>query len=99
MKRLLPVIAFAVLAAPAFASEQLAKEKNCLTCHGVANKIIGPSYKDIAAKYAGQKDAADKLAAKIKGGGKGVWGEVPMPANNVTDAEAKTLATWVLSVK
>ena len=85
---------------PALANADLAKAKNCLACHAVDKKLIGPGYKDIAAKYAGQKDAADKLAQKIMKGGSGVWGAVPMPANpQVSDAEAKQLAAWVLSQK
>jgi len=90
----------AALASPAFASADMAQKKNCLACHAVDKKVIGPSYKDVAAKYAGQKDAADKLAQKILKGGSGVWGAVPMPANpQVNEAEAKTLAAWVLGAK
>jgi cytochrome c len=89
-----------MFASPAFANADLAQKKNCLACHAADKKVIGPSYKDVAAKYVGQKDAADKLAQKILKGGSGVWGAVPMPANpQVNDAEAKTLATWVLSTK
>jgi cytochrome c len=85
---------------PALASADLAQKKNCMACHAVDKKLIGPGYKEVAAKYAGQKDAADKLAQKIVKGGSGVWGQVPMPANpQVSDAEAKQLAAWVLSVK
>jgi cytochrome c len=85
---------------PAFASPELAQKKNCLACHAVDKKVIGPSYKDVAAKYAGQKDAADKLSQKILKGGAGVWGPVPMPANTqVSEAEAKQLANWVLTLK
>ncbi len=81
------------------ADEALAKAKNCMSCHQVAVKVLGPAYKDVAAKYKGDAGAVDKLAAKIKAGGKGVWGEVPMPPNNVTPDEAKKLAAWVLSLK
>jgi cytochrome c len=85
---------------PALASADLAQKKNCMACHAVDKKLIGPGYKEVAAKYAGQKDAADKLAQKIVKGGAGVWGQVPMPANpQVTDAEAKQLAAWVMSLK
>jgi cytochrome c len=78
----------------------LAKSKNCLACHSVQNKIVGPAYKDVAAKYAGQKDAENKLVQKVMKGGSGVWGTVPMPANTqVTEAEAHTLVKWVLSQK
>lgn len=90
----------AAFASPVFASADLAQKKNCLACHAADKKVIGPSYKDVAAKYGGQKDAADKLAQKILKGGSGVWGAVPMPANpQVSDAEAKTLAAWVLGAK
>ena len=85
---------------PALASADLAQKKNCMACHAVDKKLIGPGYKEVAAKYAGQKDAADKLAQKIIKGGVGAWGQVPMPANpQVSEAEAKQLAAWVLSVK
>lgn len=101
MKRaLFALVAAASLAAPAFADEALAKSKNCLACHALDTKLVGPAYKDVAAKYAGQKDAVDKLAAKILKGGSGVWGAIPMPANTqVSEAEAKKLAAWVLTVK
>ena len=104
MKRLCLVIAslaagFAV-STPALADLQLATAKNCMVCHAVATKLVGPAYKDVAAKYAGQKDAVDKLAAKIIKGGAGVWGPVPMPANAQVNAdEAKKLAAWVLTQK
>ena len=77
----------------------LAKSKNCLSCHNVDKKLLGPGYKEVAAKYKDDKTAPAKLAAKIKAGGKGSWGEIPMPPNNVTEDEAKRLATWVLSLK
>ena len=90
---------FAAAAAPAMADEALAKAKNCMSCHAVDKKLVGPAYKEVAAKYKGDKGAVDMLAAKIKAGGKGVWGPVPMPPNNVTPEEAKKLATWVLTQK
>ena len=104
MKRTLLAIAAAAAGftatTPALADLQLATAKNCMACHAVANKLVGPSYKDIAAKYAGQKDAVDKLSIKVIKGGSGVWGPVPMPANTqVTPDEAKKLVTWVLSQK
>jgi len=87
-------------AAPAFASMELAKAKNCLACHAVDKKLVGPSYQEVAKKYAGQGDAVAKLSEKIQKGGSGVWGTMPMPANpQVSADEAKTLATWVLSQK
>ena len=90
----------AAITTPAFASPDLAKQKNCLACHAADKKVIGPSYKDVAAKYAGQKDASDKLAQKIIKGGSGVWGAVPMPANpQVNEADAKALATWIMGTK
>mgnify|MGYP006203007115 CR=1 FL=1 len=74
--------------------------KRCMACHAVDKKLVGPSYKDVAAKYAGQKGAVDHLASKIMKGGSGVWGPVPMPANaQVSAAEAKKLAAWVLTMK
>ena len=81
------------------ADEALAKAKNCMSCHAVDKKLVGPSYKDVAAKYKGDAAAAEALATKIKAGGKGVWGQIPMPPNNVTPEEAKKLATWVLTQK
>ena len=88
-----------ILSIPAQADEALAKSKNCTTCHGLDKKIVGPAYKDIAAKRGAEKGAEAALAAKIKAGSKNEWGQVPMPPNNVTDAEAATLAKWVLSIK
>jgi cytochrome c len=94
------VIAAALLAAPAFADQALATAKNCMACHAADKKLVGPSYKDIAAKYAGDRTAVDKLAQKIIKGGSGVWGPVPMPANaQVNEAEAKKLSAWVLATK
>ena len=87
-------------ASPAFASEALAKSKNCLACHAVDKKMVGPAYKEVAAKYAGQADAVAMLATKVQKGGVGAWGQIPMPANpQVNEAEAKKLAAWVLSQK
>ncbi|MFB0914749.1 MAG: cytochrome C', partial [Burkholderiaceae bacterium] len=93
MKRILIAIAATtLLAAPAMADMALAKSKNCMACHAVDRKLVGPSYKDVAAKYAGDAAAADKLAAKIMKGGSGVWGAIPMPANpQVSAAEANIL--------
>ena len=101
MKRALFAFAAAtVLAGPVLADQALATAKNCMACHAVDKKLVGPSYKDVAAKYAGQKDAVDKLSVKIIKGGAGVWGPVPMPANaQVNDAEAKKLAAWVMTHK
>ena len=96
----LAVTAAVVMAAPAFADQALATSKNCMACHAIDKKLVGPAYKEVAVKYAGQKDAVDKLAAKIIKGGSGVYGPVPMPANTqVNEADAKKLAAWVLSFK
>jgi len=101
--KLLPAVMFALVgavAAPAFANADLAGKKNCLACHATDKKLVGPSYQEVAKKYAGQADASAKLADKIMKGGSGVWGQVPMPANpQVSAAEAKQLADWVLSTK
>lgn len=84
----------------AMANADLAGKKNCLACHAVATKLVGPAYKDVAAKYAGQKDAEAKLVVKVLKGGAGAWGPVPMPANpQVSDAEAHTLVKWILAQK
>lgn len=87
-------------ATPAIADMQLATSKNCMACHAVANKLVGPSFKDVAAKYAGQAGAPEKLAVKVIKGGGGVWGVVPMPANTqVSPAEAQKLVAWILTQK
>jgi len=87
-------------AAPAFASADLAKAKNCMACHAVDKKLVGPSYKDVAAKYAGQKDAVATLVAKVQKGGVGAWGQIPMPPNpQVSADDAKKLVEWVLAQK
>lgn len=102
MKSTLSLIfaASALVAGPAFANAELAQKKNCMACHAIDKKVVGPAYQDVAAKYAGQKDAVDKLSQKVVKGGAGVWGPVPMPANTtVNDAEAKQLVTWILSLK
>lgn len=102
MKRSLGVfLAAGVLVSnAAMANAELAKAKNCMTCHSVENKVVGPAFKDVAAKYKGDKGAEDRLAQKVLKGGSGVWGPVPMPANTqVNEAEARTLVKWVLSQK
>ena len=78
---------------------QLASKYSCLACHSVDRKVVGPAYKDVAKKYAGDAAALDKLEHKVKSGGSGVWGPIPMPPNNVPDADIKTLVEWVLSLK
>ena len=87
-------------ATPSLAQADLAQKKNCMACHQVDKKVLGPAFKDVAARYAGQADATDKLAAKVMKGGAGVWGNVPMPANpQVSEAEAKQLVGWILTLK
>ena len=102
MKRTLVAIAavatFLAVSTPVMADMAMATAKNCMACHAVDKKLVGPSYKDIATKYAGQADAVDKLANKVLKGGSGAWGPVPMPANaQVNDADAKKLVAWILA--
>ncbi len=87
-------------AVDAKAAEALAQKSGCLACHSVEKKILGPAYKDVAAKYKGDKTAEARLVAKVKAGGSGVWGPMPMPANSpqVKDADIKTIVEWVLSL-
>ena len=88
------------LAAPALASPELARAKVCMGCHMVDKKLIGPSFKEIGARYASQRDAVPRLSEKIIKGGSGVWGAVPMPANSkVSPEEARQLVGWILSLK
>jgi len=92
------LLTVASIATPTWADQALANAKNCMACHAVERKLVGPSYKDVAKKYAANKDAVDLLAGKIVKGGSGVWGAIPMPANpQVNEADAKKLASWVLS--
>jgi cytochrome c len=105
MKVLLSTIAAAtmLLAANAYAAgagEALAQKSGCLACHSIDKKVLGPSYKDVAAKYKGDKGAEAKLVAKVKAGGSGVWGPMPMPAMSpqVKDEDIKTIVAWVLSL-
>lgn len=99
-RSLVVLAATALISSTAMANADLARSKNCISCHAAANKVIGPSYKDIAAKYAGQAGAEDKLTQKVLKGGSGVWGTAPMPANGqVSEAEARALVKWILSQK
>lgn len=94
------VMCLALIATPALADEASLKKNNCMACHQVERKVVGPSYKEIAAKYRSQADAADYLAKKIRAGGAGVWGAMPMPAQpHVSEAEAKKLAEYLLNLK
>jgi cytochrome c len=104
MKRIVTAAVLGLLASGAVfadAGADLAKAKNCLTCHSVDKKIVGPAYKDVAAKYKGDASAEAKLIEKVKKGGSGVWGPIPMPPNSpaVNDADIKKLVEWVLSQK
>lgn len=97
MRRTTAVLALtALFTAPAFANLDLAKKNACMACHTVDKKVVGPAYQDVAKKYAGK--SADELAKSIKAGGSGKWGQVPMPPQAaLSDADAKTLAAWILS--
>jgi cytochrome c len=104
MKQLATILGAAAVAvslsSPAVAQEELAKKHNCLACHAVDKKVVGPSYKEVAAKYRGDKTADAKLFEKVKKGGVGVWGQIPMPPNTtVPDEDIKALVKWVLSQK
>lgn len=106
MKALMMAVAaagFLVLAGQASADEgaqALAQKSGCLACHSVDKKVLGPAYKDVAAKYKGDKGAEARLVEKVKKGGSGVWGPIPMPANSpqVKDEDIKTIVHWVLSL-
>ena len=102
MKRFALVFAAAVVPAslPAHAQEELAKKHACLACHATDKKLVGPSYKEVAAKYRGDAGAEAKLVDKVKKGSQGTWGQVPMPPNaNVPDADVRALVKWILSQK
>ena len=101
MKRVLfATLLVACFSPSVFADQKLAGAKNCLGCHAVGTQVVGPSFKDVAKKYAGDKSAAETLAVKVREGGGGVWGAIPMPANpQVNEAESKKLVTWILSLK
>lgn len=89
-----------LVAGAASANEALAQKSGCLACHSVNQKVLGPAYKDVAAKYKGDKTAEAKLIEKVKKGGSGTWGPIPMPANSpqVKDEDIKTIVEWVLSL-
>jgi len=89
-----------LLAGTAQANEALAKKSGCLNCHAIDKKVVGPGFKDVAAKYKGNAGAEAMLDEKVKKGGSGTWGVIPMPANTaVSDADIKTLVKWVLTTK
>ncbi len=102
MKPVLTLAALALTAAalPALASEELAKKSACTACHAVDKKLLGPAYKDVAAKYKGDAKAEAMLIEKVKKGGVGTWGQIPMPPNAaVKDEDVKTLVKWILAIK
>jgi cytochrome c len=94
------IVSLALIVTPALADEASLKKNNCMACHAVDKKMVGPSYKDVASKYRGQSDAADQLAKKIRAGGSGVWGPIPMPPHpQMSEADAKKLASFILNLK
>lgn len=96
----LAALGLALSVLPAGANEELAKKNACTACHAIDKKVVGPGYKEVAKKYAGQKDAEAKLVDKVKKGGVGVWGQVPMPPNAaLKDEDANVLVKWILSLK
>ena len=97
MKQHITVALIALASASAWANADLAKKNNCLACHAADKKIVGPAYQDVAKKYAGQADAESNVIKNIKAGGSGKWGPIPMPPQpQLSDADAKALAAWVL---
>ena len=96
----LALAGLSLLAVPAMANEELAKKHACTACHAVDKKVVGPAFKEVAAKYKGNAKAEAMLVEKVKKGGVGTWGQVPMPPNSsVPDADVKTLVKWVLGLK
>jgi cytochrome c len=94
------VLAGMLMSGWACANEKLAQSSGCITCHGVDKKVIGPGFKEVATKYAGNKAAGADLMKKVKAGSKGVWGDIPMPPNaHVKDDDIKTLVNWILTLK
>ena len=99
-RNLLALVGLSLLAAPALANEELAKKHACTACHSVDKKVVGPGYKEVAAKYKGNAKAEATLVDKVKKGSVGTWGQVPMPPNAaVPDADVKTLVKWILALK
>jgi cytochrome c len=91
----------AIVSAPASASEAIIKKARCIACHSVDKKLVGPAYKDVAAKYRGDAEALPRLLQKVRNGGTGVWGEIPMPPNpedRISDADLKSAVEWILNL-
>jgi len=99
MKPILVLLPALACAMPAMAGIDMAQKKNCLSCHMIDQKLVGPAWRDVAVKYAGREDAVPLLAAKVQKGGTGVWGTAVMPPNPVTPDEARELVTWILTLK
>ncbi|MDP3672158.1 MAG: c-type cytochrome [Telluria sp.] len=105
MKKILILTALGILSAPALAVDvtaalDIAKKSGCMSCHGIDNKIVGPAWKDINKKYAGNPAAEAQLIAKVKNGSKDAWGPIPMPPNaTVKDADVKTMVQYILTLK
>lgn len=98
--KLVLVVAASLLAVSSFANEALARKNDCLGCHAVATKLVGPAFKDVATKYAGQSDAVERLAESVRNGSVGKWGDLPMPAHpKLSASDTKKLVQWVLSAK
>jgi cytochrome c len=94
------IMSLIFITVPAWADNALLQKNNCLACHNVNQTVVGPAFKDIANRYRGQTDAPDRLAKKIRAGGAGVWGSMPMPAHpQVAEADAKKLAVYILNIK
>jgi len=98
MKKLF-VLLFVGLTSALYANEQIVRQKGCMACHDMKVKKVGPSFKEIAEKYKTKENAVGYLVDRIKKGGVGVWGNVPMPPQNVSEAEAKQIAEWIISLK
>jgi cytochrome c len=97
---IIAAVGASLMAAPALANLELATKSACTACHAVDKKIVGPAYKEVAAKYKGDAKAEAMLIEKVKKGGVGTWGQIPMPPNAaVKDDDVKTLVKWVLSIK
>ncbi len=99
MKKFILLVSAFAWTLPAMAGIELAQKKNCLSCHMLDQKLVGPAYRDVAAKYAGRQDALTILSTKVQTGGTGVWGTAVMPPNAVTPEEARELVSWILSLK
>jgi cytochrome c len=94
------IMSLILMSSPAWADNDLLMKNNCLACHNVNQTVVGPAFKAVANKYRGQADATDKLAKKIRAGGSGVWGAMPMPAHpQISDVDAKKFATYILNIK